>query len=214
MTSLIRILIQRYFFLMVFTTLDKVNFICLLLRVWHCSVLCIWFCFCKCLLKYVWWIVLLRILIQIYFYAFFFLWSMQLYLHFIRWTMMSWVVCDHIMKNGVYFFDVCLFCFCYSQVHLSLIAAPYSISIQGAVICIFAAQRQISFYSFMAMWIYFCTTGGTHKTETNCKWYFNTVSRAFFSWISIAPGSWDSPSTQQWQVNVACTCVFSRHFTK
>lgn len=61
---------------------------------------------------------------------------------------MSWVVCDHIMKNGVYFFDVCLFCFCYSQVHLSLIAAPYSISVQGSI---FAAQRQISFYSFMAM---------------------------------------------------------------
>ena len=48
--------------------------------------------------------VLHRMLIQILFYAFVFLWSMQLYLYFIRRTTIPWVGCDQMTKNMVSFF--------------------------------------------------------------------------------------------------------------
>lgn len=119
---------------------------------------------------------------------------------------------DHITKNMVYFYDVCLFCLCYSQNHLNLIAAPYSRS----VYCIsFVFPQDRAKFHFSPIWLceYIYPTGGTHKTQTNCKWCFNTISRAFISWISTALGSWYSPSAERLQVQLL-ELVFSGHFMK
>lgn len=55
-------------------------------------------------------------------------------------------------------------------------------------------------WSYIRSSEWFCVqsniVGRTYKVETCSKWSFDTVSRTFFPWISIAFGSWYSSTTE------------------